>query len=251
MIEADHLSKTFEDGFRAVRDATFTVGRGEVLGLLGPNGAGKTTIVHMLLGHLPPTTGHARIQGIDIHERPLEAKRHLGYVSENVLLYGALTAERNLRFFCRISGVDVTPEQQALALERVGLAKAAKRPVEHFSKGMRQRLGIAIAIAKDPSAVVMDEPTTGLDPLGARELGDLIIALREEGKAILLVTHDVFRIRDLATRVFLVRDGVAEELPPSQDASLEALYRASLEAAPAAPPAPGVAVVRRGVQADA
>jgi ABC-2 type transport system ATP-binding protein len=232
MIEADHLTKTFEDGTVAVRDAHFRVGEGEVLGLLGPNGAGKTTVVHMLLGHLPPTSGHARIHGIDIHADPLRAKRHVGYVSENVLLYGSLTAAQNLRFFCQVSGVEVPAERQRAVLERVGLAHAARRPVEHFSKGMRQRLGIAVAIAKDPPALVMDEPTSGLDPVGARELGELIVALRGEGKAVVLVTHDVFRVRDLANRVLLVRDGVSQELPASADADLEALYRASMAEAP-------------------
>jgi ABC-2 type transport system ATP-binding protein len=237
MIEADHLAKTFEDGTVAVRDATFGVAGGEVLALLGPNGAGKTTVVHMLLGHLPPTSGHARVRGIDVHAKPLEAKRHLGYVSENVLLHGTLTAAQNLRFFCRISGALVPAQRQAEALGRVGLAEAARRPVEAFSKGMRQRLGIAIAIAKDPAAILMDEPTSGLDPVGAREFGELVVALRGEGKALLLVTHDLFHARDLADRVVLVRGGVAGELPKAAGQDLDALYQASMHASE---------VVRRG-----
>ena len=229
MIVADHLTKRFDDGTIAVRDSHFTVRPGEVLGLLGPNGAGKTTTVHMLLGHLPPTGGRALIHGIDMHQDPLAAKRHVGYVSENVLLYGSLTAQQNLRFFSRLSGQDVTKERQQALLTRVGLGGAARRPVETFSKGMRQRLGIAIALAKDPPALVMDEPTSGLDPVGAHELGDLILALRGEGRAILLVTHDVFRVPELATQVLVMRDGRSEPLAPGQLDDLDGLYRRTMQ----------------------
>ncbi|HET6399524.1 MAG TPA: ABC transporter ATP-binding protein [Candidatus Thermoplasmatota archaeon] len=232
MIEAEHLSKRFEDGHVAVEDSHFTIRPGEALGLLGPNGAGKTTTVHMLLGHLRPSGGRARIHGIDIHEHPIEAKRHVGYVSENVLLYGSLTALQNLRFFSRLSGRDASEEELAALLARVGLAHAARRPVEAFSKGMRQRLGIAIALAKDPPALVMDEPTSGLDPVGARELGDLIVGLRKERKAILLVTHDVFRITELVSSVMVMRDGRSVPLDAAALEDLEAVYRRTMQATP-------------------
>jgi ABC-2 type transport system ATP-binding protein len=225
MIEARNLTKTFEDGTVAVRDATFLVRPGEVLGLLGPNGAGKTTTVHMLLGHLPPTSGQALLNGIDVHEEPLRAKAHVGYVSENVLLYGALTAQQNLRFFARLSGRPVPPGREEELLARVGLAQAARRRVDAFSKGMRQRLGIAIALVKDPPALVMDEPTSGLDPRGAGELGKLILDLRGQGKAILLVTHDVFRIGELCTHAAIVTGGRSRPVPPQTPPErLDALY---------------------------
>lgn len=228
MIVADHLQKRFEDGTIAVRDASFSIQPGHVLGLLGSNGAGKTTTVHMLLGHIPPSAGRALVQGIDIHRDPLAAKRHVGYVSENVLLYGSLTAAQNLRFFSRLAGKDVPRDRQEEVLARVGLARESRRPVETFSKGMRQRLGIAIAIAKDPPAIVMDEPTSGLDPVGARELGDLILELRRERRAILLVTHDVFRLTEMADEVMVMRDGRTLPIAGPDLHDLDAAYRKAM-----------------------
>ncbi|HVL49218.1 MAG TPA: ABC transporter ATP-binding protein [Candidatus Thermoplasmatota archaeon] len=231
MIVAEHLHKRFDDGDVAVKEAHFDVAPGEIFGLLGSNGAGKTTTVHMILGHVEPTSGRALVNGIDVTKDPLAAKRHVGYVSENVLLYGTLTAEQNFRFFARISGADVPAARERELLAKVGLGGAAKRRVETFSKGMRQRLGIAIAVAKDPAAIVMDEPTTGLDPVGARELSMLMGELRSAGKAILLVTHDIYRLKELADRIAVMRDG--ELLAPvatSAIRDLEALYHEAMGA---------------------
>ena len=229
MITAEHLTKTFEDGHVAVRDAHFEVRPREILALLGGNGAGKTTTVNMLLGFIPPSSGRALLNGVDVHEDPLEAKKHVGYVSENVLLYGTLTAEQNLRFFAKVCGRDVPPARLPALIERVGLAHAAKRRVETFSKGMRQRLGIAIALAKDPPALVLDEPTTGLDPAGARDLSALMGELRDEGKAVLLVTHDLYRLDELADRVAVMRDGaLSGPFATSDVANLEILYHEAM-----------------------
>lgn len=225
MIVAEHLAKTFEDGTVAVRDVTFEVAPGETLAMLGSNGAGKTTAVHMILGNIPPTSGRSLVHGVCMQDDPLEAKKHLAYVSENVLLYGALTAEQNLRFFARICGKPGAQERIPQALDRVGLSDAARRRAETFSKGMRQRLGIAVALVKDAGALVLDEPTTGLDPIGVRELDDVLIALREEGKAILLVTHDLLRLHEIADRITVIRD--RESTPPVRASSFEevqALY---------------------------
>ncbi|HET6405987.1 MAG TPA: ABC transporter ATP-binding protein [Candidatus Thermoplasmatota archaeon] len=241
MIIADHLHKRFEDGHVAVKDATFEIKAGETLGLLGGNGAGKSTTIHMLLGNIPPTSGQSFIAGHCMQEDPLEAKKHLGYVSENVLLYGPLTAEQNLRFFARISGGDVPREREEMLLERVGLGSAAKRRVETFSKGMRQRLGIAIALVKDPEALLLDEPTTGLDPVGVRELNDLMISLRDEGKAILLVTHDLFRLNEVADRITVMRDRALTE--PVVARSVDDVTRLYMEAVGAAVVANGGAAV--------
>lgn len=228
MIVADKLSKTFEDGTVAVREASFEVRRGATLGMLGPNGAGKTTTVHMLLGNIEPTAGRALIAGVSMQDDPLAAKRHLAYVSENVLLYGALTAQQNLRFFARICGREGAEGRIEEALERVGLAHAARRRAETFSKGMRQRLGIATALVKDAEAIVMDEPTTGLDPVGVDQLNGILMELRDEGRALLLVTHDLFRLHEIADAVTVVRGGTLT--PPVKPASQEAVHRLYLEA---------------------
>lgn len=225
MIRADHLQKTFEDGYVAVQEATFQVRAGESLGLLGSNGSGKSTTIHMLLGNVEPTAGRAWLGGVCVQDEPLEAKRHVGYVSENVLLYGPLTARQNLRFFARLCGRPVPPGREDECLARVGLDKAARRRVETFSKGMRQRLGIAVALVKDPEAFVLDEPTTGLDPSGVEELNRILIELRDEGKALLIVTHDLFRLRETTDRIAVMRDGVLSDPVPSASVrDVEALY---------------------------
>lgn len=222
---AEHLARTFRDGTVAVEDATFEVERGEVLALLGPNGAGKTTTIHMLMGLLPPTGGRALIGGIDVAEDPAAAYRIVGYLSENVLLYANLTAWENLRFFADISGHTVPAHTLESLLADVGLAHVRDRRVLAFSKGMRQRLGLAIALVKDPPALVMDEPTTGLDPDGTETLLGLIRELRDEGRAILLSTHDLHRVRDVADRVAIMGGHRVRAIVPAADADIAGLYR--------------------------
>lgn len=229
VIVAEHLSKRFEDGFEAVKDVDLRVRPGEALALLGSNGAGKTTTVHMLLGYLPPTAGRALLAGVDVNEDPLEAKKHVGYVSENVLLYGALTAEQNLRFFHRISGRTDRALDVAALLARVGLGDVARRRVETFSKGMRQRLGIAIALQKDPPAMVFDEPTTGLDPEGVERIADLFVELKQEGKALLVVTHDLYRLKEISDRIAVMAGGrVTKEVASAGVADVVALYHEAM-----------------------
>lgn len=226
LIEARALSKTFEDGTHAVEDATFAVRPGEVLALLGANGAGKTTTLHMLLGLLPPSGGSAWLAGVDVVASPQEAYRHVGYLSENVLLYGNLTAYQNLRFFARVSGVPVPEYRLQQLLTRVGLAKVQDRRVGTFSKGMRQRLGLAVALVKEPPTLVMDEPTTGLDPDGTESLLELIREARGEGRAILLSTHDLHRVPEVADRVaFMGRGRVQEVIGPYRFGEIHDLYR--------------------------
>ena len=199
--------------------------RGEVLALLGPNGAGKTTTIHMLLGLLPPTAGRAVIGGFDVAQEPERAYRVVGYLSENVLLYANLTAWENIRFFADVSGHTVPAYTLETLLDDVGLADVRDRPVRAFSKGMRQRLGLAIALAKDPPALVMDEPTTGLDPDGTETLLRLIRDLRDEGRAILLSTHDLHRVRDVADRIAIMGGRRVRATLAAADADVAALYR--------------------------
>ncbi len=208
MIEADRLRKEYPGGVIAVEDLTLTVNEGEVFAMLGANGAGKTTTLMMLLGFTEPTSGQARIAGHDVVKKPLDAKKHVAYVSENVQLYGNLSARQNLEFFTRLSGQRLGDDELLATVRRVGLPEEAfRRRVKTFSKGMRQRLGIAIAILRDTPAILLDEPTSGLDPKGGMEFLSLLDELRREGKAIWMTTHDIFRAKEIADRVGLMVQG--------------------------------------------
>jgi ABC-2 type transport system ATP-binding protein len=209
MLEITDLSKRYDNGVLAVDRLNLTVQPGEVFVMLGANGAGKTTTMMCVLGFTEPTEGTAKIMGVDVMKDPLEAKKHVAYVSENVRLYGNFTAKQNLEFFTRLAGrTDVSSEEYEQVLERVGLAKeAVSRRLKGFSKGMRQRLGIAIAIMKEAQIILLDEPTSGLDPKGGVEFLKLLEELRQEGKAIFMTSHDIFRARQIADRVGIMSNG--------------------------------------------
>ena len=209
MIEAIDLSKRYEDGVMALDALNLHVKPGEIYCLLGANGAGKSTTIHLFLNFIEPTSGRALINGIDCAARPLDAKQHVAYVSENVMLYGNFTARQNLDFFARLAGRrHLSREQYYMAMRRVGLPERSfERRVKEFSKGMRQKLGIAIAMIKDAPALLLDEPTSGLDPKAAAEFLDTLRELRNQGKAVLMSTHDIFRARELADRVGIMKEG--------------------------------------------
>ncbi len=209
MLEIIDLSKRYENGVLAVDGLNLTVKPGEVFVMLGANGAGKTTTMMCVLGFTEPTEGTAKIMGVDVTKDPLEAKKHVAYVSENVRLYGNFTAKQNLEFFTRLAGrTRVSGEEYEEVLARVGLAKeAVSRRLKGFSKGMRQRLGIAIAIMKHAEVILLDEPTSGLDPKGGVEFLKLLEELRQEGKAIFMTSHDIFRARQIADRVGIMSSG--------------------------------------------
>ena len=209
ILKADGLSKRYEDGVLALDRLDLQVRAGEIYCLLGANGAGKTTTINLFLGFIPPTEGTCRINGIDITKDPLEAKKHVSFVSENVMLYGNFTARQNLDFFAKLGGrAGLTRADYDRAMARVSLqAKAFDQRVKTFSKGMRQKLGIAIAVVKDAPAVLLDEPTSGLDPKAAAEFLDIMAELRAEGKAVLMSTHDIFRAKEIGDRVGIMRGG--------------------------------------------
>lgn len=209
MLETIELTKIYEDGVVGVDHLNLKVEKGEVFCLLGANGAGKTTTINLCLGFIDPTEGTAKINGIDVVKDPLEAKKYVAYVSENVMLYGNFTALQNLEFFTRLGGRrNVTRDELENVLRRVGLPEVAiNKRVKYFSKGMRQRLGLAIAIAKNADVLLLDEPTAGLDPRGAREFLEILFGLRDEGKAILMSTHDIFRAKIVADRVGIMKEG--------------------------------------------
>ena len=209
MLEIVDLSKRYDNGVLAVDKLNLTVQPSEIFVMLGANGAGKTTTMMCVLGFTEPTGGTAKIMGVDVGKNPLEAKKHVAYVSENVRLYGNFTAKQNLDFFTHLAGrKHVSNEEYEEVLTRVGLERNAfTRRVKGFSKGMRQRLGIAIAIMKQAEVILLDEPTSGLDPKGGVEFLNLLAELREEGKAIFMTSHDIFRAREIADRVGIMSNG--------------------------------------------
>ncbi len=209
MIEAINLSKRYDEGNLALDNLDLRVNAGEIYCLLGANGAGKTTAINLMLNFIAPSSGKALINGIDMTRDPLEGKKFIAYLSENVMLYGNFTARQNLDFFTQLGGRrGLSKEDYRRILLNVGLpAKAIEQRVKDFSKGMRQKLGIAIAIAKDAPALLLDEPMSGLDPKAAAELVHTLEDLRAQGKAILMSTHDIFRAKELADRIGIMKDG--------------------------------------------
>jgi ABC-2 type transport system ATP-binding protein len=228
MLEILEMSKHYGD-VHAVNNLSLTIQPGEIFTMLGANGAGKTTTLMVSLGFTEPTAGTVKICGIDVTKDPLEAKKHVAYVSENVMLYGNFTARQNLEFFTKLGGrKDVTAAEYENVMDRVGLQRDAfDRRLKGFSKGMRQKLGIAIAIMKNAEVILLDEPTSGLDPKSGAEFMQLLQELREEKKAIWMTTHDIFRAKQIADRVGimvagdLVKQFSRDEL---EQADLESIY---------------------------
>ncbi len=203
ILETHNLTKRYGQ-VTAVEDLNLSVVQGEVFGLLGPNGAGKTTTTLMLLGLTEPTSGEAFIQGFNCTRQPIEVKKLVGYLPDNVGFYGDLTGRENLRFTGQLNGLDPTlcEERIGQLLERVGMTQAADRRVSTYSRGMRQRLGIADVLMKDPSVIIMDEPTLGIDPEGMRELIALIRQLStQDGRTILISSHQLYQIQQICDRV--------------------------------------------------
>src|SRR5437870_2618523 len=202
----------------AVRGVSFAIEKGELFGLLGPNGAGKTTTIKMLITLLLPTSGSARVLGLDVVRDAREVRRRTGYVSGGDRgLYERRPALDNLRYFAELYAVPPRQQRRRIAelLELVGLTGREKERVEGYSRGMRQRLHIARGLLHDPPVVFLDEPTIGVDPVGARELRKTIAALTEAGKTVLLTTHYMFEADDLCDRIAVINKGeiVAEGTP--------------------------------------
>jgi ABC-2 type transport system ATP-binding protein len=211
-VRADALTKTYRVGFwarrvRAVEGLSLEVRAGEIFGLLGPNGAGKTTTLKMLLGFVKPTSGQAWISGERIGT--VASRRSLGYLPENPALYEFLRGDEYLRFAGRLAGLSRADAHRGAAglLQRVGLAGRADRPIRKFSKGMVQRLALAQALIGEPSIVILDEPMSGLDPIGRKDVRDLILQLREEGRTVLFSTHILSDVEAICDRVGILVEG--------------------------------------------
>ncbi|HEY9166682.1 MAG TPA: ABC transporter ATP-binding protein [Candidatus Kryptonia bacterium] len=234
MIQAVDLTKRYEDNLLALDHLNLEIKTGQIYCLLGANGAGKTTVINTFFNFIEPTSGTAKINGFDCTLEPLQAKKYAAYVSENVMLYGNFTARQNLDFFTRLGyGKEVSRESCHMVMRQVGLPESAfEKRVKTFSKGMRQKLGIAIAILKQAPALILDEPTSGLDPKAASDFIELLFNLRMSGKAILMSTHDVFRAKEIADTIGIMKEGVLiteKSRAEFQDEDLEKLYLKYME----------------------
>jgi ABC-2 type transport system ATP-binding protein len=212
IIQIVKLTKIFRDFWhrakvRALNELTFTVRQGEVFGLLGPNGAGKSTCIKLLLGLLFPTRGAIRIFGR--LPRDIRVKTRIGFLPEETYLYPYLNARETLDFFGRLNRIPRRERQRRVdaLIDMVGLAPARNRPIREYSKGMTRRIGIAQALINDPELILLDEPTTGLDPIGTREVKDLIAQLRDRGKTILLCSHLLADVQDVCDRIGVLYGG--------------------------------------------
>jgi ABC-2 type transport system ATP-binding protein len=228
VIEAVQLTKTF-GGTPAVQALDLTIRPGEVFCLLGANGAGKTTTINLFLNFVAPTSGEARVCGLSVVDHPIETKQRLSYIPEQVTLYRHLTGLENLRFFSRLAGAAADSDAELLAiLGQVGLtADDARRRVGDYSKGMRQKIGIAITIAKGAEALLLDEPTSGLDPKASNDFSRLTSELAARKVAILMATHDLFRAKESGTRVGIMKHGRLVETLDTNELShrdLEQIY---------------------------
>lgn len=208
MLKAINLTKNY-NGHAALDALDLRVGAGEVFCLLGANGAGKTTTINLFLNFIEPTKGKALIKGLDVTREPRETKKYLAYIPEQVQLYRNLSGLENLEYFSALAGKDDYGRDELLAFFReVDLPNgAAEKRVSTYSKGMRQKVGIAIALAKRAEVLLLDEPTSGLDPKASNEFSELLKKLSAGGCAVLMATHDLFRAKESGTRVGIMKHG--------------------------------------------
>ncbi|MGB9206355.1 MAG: ABC transporter ATP-binding protein, partial [Terriglobales bacterium] len=238
-LETTNLEKTYAVGFWrktprvALRPLNLTVAEGEVFGFLGPNGAGKTTTLKLLMGLVFPTGGTARILGKDINDPAIKAQ--IGFLPEQPYFYDYLTARELLEYYARLSGMESKERGRKVEamLERVGLKDAARVQLRKFSKGMLQRVGLAQAVLHDPKVVFLDEPMSGLDPMGRREVRDLMEELKQQGKTVFFSTHILSDAEALCDRVAVIHQGELRgvghvaELTSSIAAKVELIWNGS------------------------
>jgi ABC-2 type transport system ATP-binding protein len=208
MIKVENLTKIYGK-FKALDGLNLEIEENEVFGFLGPNGAGKTTTINLMMGMLQPTSGKITIAGIDVVKNPIEVKKICGYLPENVGFYNHMTAKQNLLYFSEFYKM---PRNEAMKtidelLELVGIADAADKKVGEFSKGMKQRLGLAQALLNDPMVVFLDEPTSGLDPQGSADFRRIIRSLKREGKTIFFSSHILSEVKEVCETVGVLSRG--------------------------------------------
>jgi ABC-2 type transport system ATP-binding protein len=217
VIETRNLTKVYRDFWgrqkvRALKALDLEINQGEIFGLLGPNGSGKTTTIKLILGLLFPTSGEALVFGKDSSD--VNKNERIGFLPEESYLYRFLNAEETLDFYGRLFDMSAATRRQRVdqLIELVGLDWARRRQLKEYSKGMTRRIGLAQALINDPDLIILDEPTTGLDPIGTREMKDLIIRLREEGKTILMCSHLLADVQDVCDRIAILYQGELKEL---------------------------------------
>lgn len=241
ILECQELSKHYQH-ITAVDQLNLSIQKGEVFGLLGPNGAGKTTTILMMLGLTEPTSGQVKVCGFDATREPIEVKKRVGYLQDNVGFYEEMTAAENLELIAELNGIAWDNKLIDTVLNRVGLLESRNRKVGEFSRGMKQRLGIADLLVKDSEVVILDEPTLGLDPSGIDTMLELIEELaKKDGKTVIVSSHLLYQIQKICTRVGifykgkLVAQGTIEELQKENfgddgtTASLENIYKKYFE----------------------
>ena len=209
IVQAQGLRKAY-GRIQAVDGLSLEIQEGEIYGLLGPNGSGKTTTILILLGLTEPSGGEVRVAGFNPTREALKVKRIVGYLPENVGFYEDLTARENLRYIARLNGIPDRDSKKRIqeVLEQVGLSDVADRPVGTYSRGMRQRLGIADVLIKQPKLAILDEPTTGIDPEGASQILDMIVEMRnQQGLTILLSSHLLHQVQRVCDRVGIMHQG--------------------------------------------
>ena len=233
-IVVQHLRRTYGD-FIAVDDLSFNVAPGEIVGLIGPNGAGKTTTLRSLAGILRPTSGHVLIDGHDIVEDPIEAKRRLAFMPDEPHLFEYLTVEEHLRLVARLYGVDDFERRSRALIEELELTGKERSLPGELSRGMRQKVVIASGLVRTPSVLLFDEPLTGLDPIGIRRMRETIVARGRSGASVLVSSHLLHLVEEICTRVIImdhgkkIADGTVAELASRADltaagSSLEQIF---------------------------
>ncbi|HMU44651.1 MAG TPA: ABC transporter ATP-binding protein [Ignavibacteriaceae bacterium] len=209
IIEINNLSKHFKE-LKAVNNLSLNVYRGDVFGFLGPNGAGKSTTIRMLMSLISPNAGEIKLFGKSLKENRIEILKRVGAIVEKPDFYGYLSAYKNLEILGRISGKHISQKRIMEVLELVGLSTRFKSKVKTFSHGMKQRLGLAQSLLHDPDLIILDEPTTGLDPQGMKEIRDLIITLSKDAKkTIFLSSHILYEVELVANRMVIINKGSA------------------------------------------
>lgn len=227
MLKANGLTKKY-GAFTALNALDLEIGEGDIFCLLGANGAGKSTTINLFLNFIEPTNGKATINDMDVSKHPLETKQILSYIPENLMLYPNLTGLENLDFFCGLGRKNYSKDELDTLLQQSGLqTEFINKRVQSYSKGMRQKVGIALARAREAKVLLLDEPTSGLDPKASNEFSELLLEMKDKGVATLMATHDLFRAKDTGTHIGIMKEGVLVEKFESKDVSfqdLEKLY---------------------------
>ncbi len=229
MLNSVKLTKEY-GSFLALNALDISVNAGDIYCLLGANGAGKSTTINLFLGFIAPTSGKVEINGLDVSQKATESKQYIAYIPENLMLYPHLTGLENLEYFAGLAKKKYPKKQLVDFLNEAGLqVDFHEKRVSAYSKGMRQKVGIALALAKDAKALLLDEPTSGLDPQASNEFSNLLLKLRSKGVAILMATHDLFRAKQVGTHIGIMKQGVLVKSFRADEVSLAELEKVYLE----------------------